>query len=136
MINLKVAMKKKVKEGISVSSTSDSDVFLKGFESAEFKAILFNSLQNLEVKVKEIFDLANTTSERQIKGEQQLKCLMESVESISARFDEYEADRKKDEMINSLEKKVQRLTEKIDKLSSWLTDRNNILGAIVFSYMA
>ena len=35
-------------------------------------------------------DLANTTNESQIKGEQQLKCLTESVEFISARFDEYE----------------------------------------------
>ena len=52
--------------------------------------------------MKEIFDLANTTNERQVKGEQQLKCLTESVEFISARFDKCEADRKKkDEMINS-----------------------------------
>ena len=73
--------------------------------------------------MKEIFDLANTTNESQIEGEQQLKCLTESVEFISARFDEYEASRKKkDKMINSLEKKVLGLTEKADKLSS-LVDR-------------
>ena len=73
--------------------------------------------------MKEIFDLANTTNESQIKGEQQLKCLTDSVEFISARFDEYEADlKKKDEMINSLEEKVLGLTEKVDKLSS-LVDR-------------
>ena len=69
--------------------------------------------------MKEIFDLPNTTNESQIKGEQQLTCLTDSVEFISARFDEYEVDRKKkDEMINSLEEKVLGLTEKIDKLSS------------------
>ena len=45
--------------------------------------------------MKEFFDLANTTNECQIKGEQQLKCLTESVEFISATFDEYEADCKK-----------------------------------------
>ena len=73
--------------------------------------------------MKEIFDLANTTNESRIKGDQQLKWLMESVEFISARFDEYEADRKKkDEMINSLEEYVLRLTEKVDKHSS-LVDR-------------
>ena len=73
--------------------------------------------------MKEIFDLANTTNQSQIKGEQQLKCLMDSVEFISARFDEYEANRKKkDEMINSLEEKVLGLTEKVDKLS-FLFDR-------------
>ena len=73
--------------------------------------------------MKEIFDLAKTTNESQIKREQQLKWLTESVEFISARFHKYEADRKKkDEMINSLEEKVLGLAEKIDKLSS-LVDR-------------
>ena len=113
----------KVREGSSASSTDNTDVFGDGLESADCKAILFNCLKNLEVKVKAIFDLTNTTNESQIKGEQQLKCLTDSVEFISARFDEYEADRKKkDEMINSLEEKVLGLTEKVDKLSS-LVDR-------------
>ena len=41
---------------------------------------------------------------------------VDSVEFISARFDEYRADHnKKDEMINSLEEKVLGLTEKVDK---------------------
>ena len=62
--------------------------------------MLFNCLKILEVKVKEVFDLVDTTNESQIKGELQRKCLTESVEFISDRFDEYEADRKKkDEMI-------------------------------------
>ena len=73
--------------------------------------------------MKEIFDLANITNESQIKGEQQLKCLTESVKFVSARFDEYQADRKKkDEMINSLEKKVLGLTEKVDQLP-YVVDR-------------
>ena len=77
--------------------------------------------------MKEIFDLDNTTNEIQIKGEQQLKCLTESVEFISARFDEYKAVRKKkDELINSLEEKVLGLTEKVDKLSS-LVDRQELM---------
>ena len=73
--------------------------------------------------MKKIFDLANTTNESKIKGEQQLKCITDSVEFISTRFHEYEADRKKkDEIINSLQEKVLGLTEKVDKLSS-LVDR-------------
>ena len=61
MISLKVAMKeKKVKEGSSASSTDDTDAFGEGFESADCKAVLFNCLKNLKVKVKEILDLANT----------------------------------------------------------------------------
>ena len=89
--------------------------------------------------MREIFDLANTTNESQIKGEQQLKCLAESNEFISARFDANVADRKKkDEMINNLAEKVLGLlTNCLKKLTNchpWLTDRNNIPGEIVFSY--
>ena len=69
-------MKKKVKEGSSASSANDTDVSGEELKSAGCKAILFNCLENLEVKLKEIFDLANTTNESQIKGEQQLKCLL------------------------------------------------------------
>ena len=113
----------KVREGSSASSTDNTDVFGDGLESADCKAILFNCLKNLEIKVKEIFDLANTTNERQIKGEQQLKCLTESAAFISARFDKYESNRKKkDEMINSLVEKISGLAEKADKLSC-LVDR-------------
>ena len=71
--------------------------------------LLSNCLKNLKVKVKEIFDQGSTANESQIKGEQQLKCLAESVEFISARFDEYEYKpdlRRKGEMINSLEENV------------------------------
>ena len=66
--------RKKVMEGSSASSSDDTDV--SGEESADCKAILFNCLRNLEIKVKETFDLANTTNESQIKGEQQLKFLL------------------------------------------------------------
>ena len=115
--------RKKVKEGSSASSTDDTDVFGEGLELADCKGILFNCLKNLEVKVEKFFDLANTINESQTKGEQQLKCLTESVEFISARFNKCEADRKKkDDLINSLEEKVLGLTEKVDKLSS-LVDR-------------
>ena len=53
---------------------------------------------------------------------------------ICARFDDYEADRKKkDEMINSLEEKVLGLTEKVDKLSS-LVDRQEYYSGRIFFY--
>ena len=62
--------RKKVKEGSSASSTHDTDAIGKGMESDDCKSILFNCLKNLEVKVKEILDLVNTTNESQIKEEQ------------------------------------------------------------------
>ena len=86
---------KKIKERSSARLTIHTYVFGEGLESADCKAILFNCLKKLEVKVKQIFGLPDTTNESQIKGEQQLKCLTELVEFISSRFDEYEADRKK-----------------------------------------
>ena len=45
---------RKKSKGSSASSTDDTDVFGDGLESADCKAILFNCLKNLEVKVKEI----------------------------------------------------------------------------------
>lgn len=51
VINLKVVMKE---ERSSVSSIDDTDVFDERMESADHKAILFNCLKDLEVKVKEI----------------------------------------------------------------------------------
>lgn len=68
--------------------------------------ILFNCLKHLEVKVKKPFDLANTTNKSQIKRKQQLKYLTVSVEFITGRFQEYEANRKKKfERISSLKRK-------------------------------
>ena len=132
MVNLKVTTKEKnVKEGSSASSTDNTNVFGEELKSADCKAVLFNFLKILEVKVKKnIFDLANTTNESQIKGEQQPKCLTESVELISTKFGEYEADqKKKDEMINSSEEKVSGLAN----CHLWSTDKNNIPEEIVFS---
>ena len=60
-----------------------------------FLAFLDTPFYSLVLLILLIFDLADTTNEIQIKGEQQLKYLTDSVELISARFDEYEADRKK-----------------------------------------
>ena len=44
--------RKKLKEGSSASSTDYTDVIGEGLESVDCKAILFNCLKNLGVKVK------------------------------------------------------------------------------------
>ena len=46
--------RKKVKEGSSTNSTDNTDVFGDGLESADCKAILFNCLKDLGVKVNEV----------------------------------------------------------------------------------
>ena len=84
-------------------------------ESADCSWLLFNCLKKFRGQNERNFDLANTTNKNQIKGEQQLKCLTESVEFFSAGFDEYEADcKKKDKIINSLDEKVLGQSFRID----------------------
>ena len=71
-----------------------------------------DTLKDLQAKMVEMFKLAQKTNESQIKGEQQLIDLTESVKYISEQFDEYERDRKeKEEIIKNLEGKVNNLTE-------------------------
>ena len=58
----------------------------------EWSQLIVNNFIQLpgKSKVKEIFDLANTTNKSYVKRQHQLKSLTESVELISASFDEFE----------------------------------------------
>ena len=94
---------KKSKEATSSSSYSDHDVFKEGLDCSSYRNILFDCLKNLESKVNEIFANTNTLKENQIKGGKQLTDLAETVNFLSERFHEFEADRKlKEEIIKSL----------------------------------
>ena len=55
---------KKVKEGSLGSSTDDTDVFSEEMESADCKQFYWAVWKS---KVKEIFDLANTTNKSYVK---------------------------------------------------------------------
>ena len=88
---------KKNKEATSSSSYSDHDVFEEGLDSSSCRSILFES------KVNEIFENINILKENQIKDEKQLTELAETVNFLSEKFHEFEADRKlKEEIIKSL----------------------------------
>ena len=65
--------KKKLKDGSSASYTDNTDVFTEGLVPADCKVISLNCRKNLQVKVKEIHDLANTTSVSLIKGKKHPK---------------------------------------------------------------
>ena len=112
---------KKVREDNSGSFEQQDDVFN---DDNNFKDLVHTALKSLEKQIKQIHDLATSTQESQIKGEGQLAELTKSVNLISARFDEYEEDRKrKEEVINSLRKKVCSLSETVGKLEAEIDDQ-------------
>ena len=104
------------KEATSSSSYSDLDIFEESLDSSSCRSILFDYLKNLESKVNEIFENTNTLKENQIKGEKQLIDLAETVNFLSEKFHEFEADRKlKEEIIKSLRGQVPVLLNDLKK---------------------
>ena len=115
-----------IKEATSSSSYNDHDVFKEGLDSSNCKSILFDCLKNLESKVNEIFASTNTLKENQIKGEKQLTDLAETVNFLSEKFHEFEADRKlKEEIIKSLRGQVSVLHDDLKKWKHKWTSRHN-----------
>ena len=93
------------------------DVFAESLKSPACVEILFNCLRNVEKHMKEIFVLAKSTQEQQIKGEKQVNDLHNSVQFISDKFNEYEEDlAKKKEIIGNLHPEVRTLSSKVSKL--------------------
>ena len=76
-------------------------------DSSSCRSILCDCLKNLESKVNEIFASTNSLKENQVKGEKQITDLAETVNFLSEKFHEFEADRKlKEELIQSLRGQV------------------------------
>ena len=65
------------------SLTYVADVFAESLKSPECKEILLNYLGNVERQTKNIYTLAHSTREHQIKGEKQLNDLTESRDFLS-----------------------------------------------------
>ena len=81
----------------------------------------------------EIFDLANTTNENQIKGARQLKNLTDAADFIRKKFEFYEAEiRQKDEVIKSLRGHVSALHNNLGNLEVKLDKQAHTRGDIVF----
>ena len=100
------ALKKIREEKSSIESLREmsDDVFAESLKPPACVEILFNCLRNVEKQMKEIFVLAKSTQEQQIKGEKQLNDLYDSVQFISDKFKEYEEDRAKyNEIIANLQ---------------------------------
>ena len=108
---------KKPREGSSGSYTDEFDIFEEGVESVDCREVLFNCLKKLEQKMNDLYLLANSNKEMQIKGDKQLIDLTSSVDFLTSKFDELERERKeKDELINSLQIEVSSLKVEVKNL--------------------
>ena len=119
---------KKPREASSGSYTDEADIFEEGVESADCRKVLFNCLKKLEEKMNDLYLLANSNKEMQIKGDKQLIDLTSSVEFLTSKFDELERERKeKDELINSLQIEVSSLEVEVMNLEKKATDQEQYL---------
>ena len=77
-----------MREESSTGSLTDmaDDVFAESLKSPECIEILFNCLRNVEMQTKDIYTLAHSTQDHQIKGEKQLIDLTESTNFRSDKF--------------------------------------------------
>ena len=92
------------------------DVFTESLKSPECIEIFFNGLRNVERQTMDIYTLAHSIQDHQIKDKKQLIDLTESVFFLSDKFKEYEEDRAmKDKIIEDLKSKVDSLSTKIEK---------------------
>ena len=104
-------------ESSSGSYTDEADIFEEYVESAYCRKVSLNCLKNLEQKMNDLYMLANSNKEMQIKGDKQLIDLNSSVEFLATKFDELEKERKeKDELINSLQIEVSSLKVEVKNL--------------------
>ena len=60
---------KKHREDNEITYIENPDVFSEGMESEDCKSILYKCLKNLDRKVNEIYNLARSTQQLQIKGD-------------------------------------------------------------------
>ena len=95
-----------------------------GTESADCRKVLFSCLKNLEEKMNNLYMLANSNKERQIKGNKQLIDLTFSVKFLISKFGELERERKeKDELIHSLQIEVSSLKVEVKNLEKKADDQ-------------
>lgn len=115
---------KKHREDNEISYIENPDVFSEGMESEDCKSILYKCLKNLDRKVSEIYNLARSTQQLQIKGDGHLSEIQKTVDFLSTKFDELEQDRiKKEEMISDLQNEVSVLNKKVATLEKQTDDQ-------------
>ena len=94
------------------------DIFLEGLTSPENSAALVNFLKKLEVMIKNVADTTESTRSSQIKGEQHLVEMNQSISTINEKLIELEKKLKeKDEIIDELQGNVKELSKTVDYLN-------------------
>ena len=113
---------KRLCEEISASSSSPnspSDVFQETLKPSDCMKILLNCFKNLDKQVKELYILAVSSNKKHIKDEKQLLNLIESINSMRKKIDDYEKDRsEKEKLIKGLREEVSSLKNEHEQLKS------------------
>ena len=87
--------------------------------------ILAICLRSLEQQVKETFDLAEKSSESQIKGEIALQDVNKAISFIAEKFDAYEKERRENEKKNKKIKKIEKINGTVSKMNERIKDLEN-----------
>ena len=92
------------------SPNSPGDVFQESLKSPDCMKILFNCLQNLDKQIKQLYILAQSNNEKQIKDEKHLLDLTKIINFMTKKIDDYEKDRaEKEKLIKDLREKLSSL---------------------------
>ena len=91
------------REGSSNDSQNVDNIFAEGLSSSDCVAILVNCIKNVEKQIVEILSKTEETKNSQIKAEQHLMELNETVTLISEQLDKYE----RDQIIKEMQKELQ-----------------------------
>ena len=106
--------KRQFEDSVADLILSDEVFLEENLQSSRVIGILLNVLNKLEKQVAEIYQISDTTKTSQIKGEEQLNDVLQTVKFINAKFDEFEKDKKeKEEQIKNLESEVTKMKEEI-----------------------
>lgn len=109
-------------EGSQTDSNSCwDDIFLVGLEESESNSPVLKFLKRLDVQINELFSSAEVTQNSQIKGEQHLNQVSESMDLINEKFETFKKElEEKDKKISILENNVSMLSTTVDVLSKQL----------------
>ena len=112
---------KKIRDGSLDDSNNPDDVFTEGLSSPDCVKILYNCIKNVENQIHDIHSKAEETKMSQIKGEQHLINLNQTVNFICEKFDDYERDRaEKEKIISDLQKNINDMSETLESLKGCL----------------
>ena len=100
----------------SIANATNADVFTESLKSEDCVAILRSCMKMLEEEIIRVLQMCQKTKESQIKGESQLNSLIEAMDFMANKFDEYERERqKKYKIISNMTSDMVNMNKKIEK---------------------